>query len=92
MIKNIYFATPFSTPGIVDGKMVNGSNSDYDLGSDNLPFVGGTWYGYYYGNGFMKTNNTTKMQMDLLLEQNLNFITQGLSFKVKGSYNSSLIP
>ena len=85
MIKNIYYATPFSSPGIVDGKMVN-VTTDYTDGL-NLPFVGGHGMAYY-GNGFMQTNNN-KIQMDLVLDQNLNFITQGLSFKAKGSYNSA---
>ncbi len=89
IIKNIYFATPFSTPGFVDGKLINGSNSYEDLGTDNLPFVGGTGIGYYTGGNFLN-NNTTKLQMDASLEQKLDFITQGLLFKLKGSYNSSL--
>ncbi len=42
----------------------------------------------YYGNGFMQTN-INKIQMDLVLDQKLDFITKGLSFKAKGSYNSA---
>lgn len=87
MIKNIYYATPFSSPGIVDGKMVY-CTTDY---SDelNLPFLGSSGMAYY-GNGFMQTN-INKIQMDLVLDQKLDFITKGLSFKVKGAYNSSFI-
>lgn len=85
MIKNIYYATPFSSPGIVDGRMVY-TTTDYTDGL-NLPFLGGSGMAYY-GNGFMQTNNN-KMQMDLVLDQKLDFITQGLSFKAKGSYNSA---
>ena len=85
MIKNIYYATPFSSPGIVDGKMVY-TTTDYTDGL-NLPFLGSTGMAYY-GNGFMKTNNN-KLQMDLVLEQKLDFITKGLTFKAKGSYNSA---
>lgn len=84
MIKNIYYATPFSSPGIVDGKMVY-ATTDYTDGL-NLPFLGGSGMAYY-GNGFMQTN-INKLQMDLVLDQKLDFITKGLSFKAKGSYNS----
>ncbi len=85
MIKNIYYATPFSSPGIVDGKMVV-CTDDYTDGL-NMPFLGSNGMAYY-GNGFMQTN-INKIQMDLVLEQKLDFITKGLSFKAKGSYNSS---
>ena len=85
MIKNIYYATPFSSPGIVDGKMVY-CTTDYTDGL-NLPFLGSSGMAYY-GNGFMQTN-VNKIQMDLVLNQKLDFLTKGLSFKVKGSYNSA---
>ena len=85
MIKNIYYATPFSSPGIVDGKMVY-CTTDYTDGL-NLPFLGGSGMAYY-GNGFMQTN-VNKLQMDLVLDQKLDFITKGLSAKIKGSYNSA---
>ncbi|MBR6287265.1 MAG: TonB-dependent receptor [Bacteroidaceae bacterium] len=85
MIKNIYYATPFSSPGIVDGKLIY-TTTDYTDGL-NLPFLGGSGMGYY-GNGFMKTNNN-KLQTDLVVEQKLDFLTKGLVFKIKGSYNSA---
>jgi len=87
MIKNIYYATPFSSPGIVDGKLVY-TTTDYTDGL-NLPFLGGSGMAYY-GNGFMQTNNN-KLQMDLVLDQKLEFWnwSKGLSFKAKGSYNSA---
>ena len=86
MIKNIYYATPFSSPGIVDGKMVY-TTTDYTDGL-NLPFTGGSGMAYY-GNGFMQTNNN-KIQMDIVLDQKLEFWgwSKGLSLKAKGSYNS----
>lgn len=85
MIKKIYYATPFSSPGIIDGKMVY-CTTDYTDGL-NLPFLGDSGM-TYYGNGFMQTN-INKLQMDLVLDQKLDFITKGLSMKVKGSYNSA---
>lgn len=85
LIKQIYYATPFSSPGIIDNKLVY-CTTDYTDGL-KLPFVGGDGMGYY-GKGFMQTN-INKIQMDLVLDQKLDFITQGLSFKAKGSYNSA---
>ena len=85
LIKQIYYATPFSSPGIIDNKLVY-CTTDYTDGL-KLPFVGGDGMGYY-GKGFMQTN-INKLQMDLVLEQKLDFVTKGLSFKAKGSYNSA---
>lgn len=85
LIKQIYYATPFSSPGIIDNKLVS-CTTDYTDGL-KLPFVGGDGMGYY-GKGFMQTN-INKIQMDLVLDQKLDFITKGLSFKAKGSYNSA---
>lgn len=85
LIKHIYYATPFSSPGIIDNKLVY-CTTDYTDGL-KLPFVGGDGMGYY-GKGFMQTN-INKIQMDLVLDQKLDFITKGLSFKAKGSYNSA---
>lgn len=85
MIRNIYYATPFSSPGLVDGKYV-ATTTDYSDGL-TLPFTGISGMEYYTLGGFISTN-INKLQMDLALNQNLKFITEGLSFKIKGSYNS----
>ncbi len=84
MIKNIYHATPFSSPGIVDGRMVY-TTTDYTDGLQ-LPFTGQSGMAYY-GNGFMQTNNN-KIMFDLALEQKLDMIVKGLVFSLKGAYNS----
>ena len=84
MIKNMYYATPFSSPGLVDGKLVY-TGTDY--GDYTLPFTGSTGMAYY-GAGFMQTSNNN-LNVDLILNQKLDFLTKGLSFKLKGSYNSS---
>ena len=81
MLKNMYWATPFSSPGLVNGKMVY-STTDY-----GLPFTGGAGM-TYYGAGFMETSNNN-LNVDVILTQKLAFITKGLSARVKGSYNSS---
>ena len=85
-IKDIYSSVPFSSPGFVDGKLVM-TSSDYTDGVQ-LPFSdGGNGLGYYR-KGFNQINNN-KLQMDLVLDQKLDFVTKGLSLKLKGSYNSA---
>ena len=83
MLLEMYYATPFSSPGLVDGKLVTTSTDYTDV---RLPFTGGNGMAYY-GNGFMKTCNNT-LTTDVQLAQKLDFITEGLNFRVKGSYNS----
>lgn len=83
MIMAAYQATPFSSPGVVDGRLINTTTDYTDV---QLPFVGTSGM-TYYGTGFMNTQ-ISKLQMDLQLEQKLDMITKGLSFKIKGSYNS----
>ena len=83
MLINMYYSTPFSSPGLVDGKLVNASTDYPDL---RMPFTGGSGMGYY-GGGFMRTSNNT-LNADVQLKQKLDFITKGLSFHIKGSYNS----
>lgn len=88
LIRGMYQATPFSSPGIVDGRIVT-TTTDYTDGL-TLPFVGS------YGLGYIKSgtvsgstnNNLNKLQSDLMLKQKLDFVTKGLSFRIKGSYNS----
>ena len=88
LIKYMYYATPFSSPGIVDGRFIVNSDKDqYNADGNKLPFVGGNGMGYY-GIGFMNTN-VNKLSMDLQLKQKLDFVTKGLTWHIKGSYNSS---
>ena len=87
MIAACYQATPFSSPGYIDGKILS-TETQYDgiATEDQLPFVGSNGFAYL-GGGFMKTTSN-KLQFDLQLNQKLDMITKGLSFKIKGSYNS----
>ena len=85
MLRNIYYGTPFSSPGLVDGKYV-ATTTDYSDGVQ-LPFTGGGGLEYYTTAGYISTA-VNKLQMDLSLNQDLKFITPGLTFKAKGSYNS----
>lgn len=83
MIKNMYYATPFSSPGIIDGRYIVTATDYSDL---QLPFTGGTGMAYY-GTGTNHQSNN-KLNADLVIDQKLDFLTKGLSFKLKGSYNS----
>ena len=88
MIMAMTQSTPFSSPGIIDGKQV-ATTTDYTDGI-NMPFIGGSAMTYYSsgGTGGYYHYNNNKLQMDLQLQQKLDMITKGLLFKIKGSYNS----
>ena len=89
MIKAIYYATPFCSPGIIDGRyIVNNIQAADNEDGNILPFIGDSPMTYYaYQPGAIQQNNN-KLSMDLVLDQKLDFITKGLSAKLKGSYNS----
>jgi TonB-linked SusC/RagA family outer membrane protein len=89
MIKAIYYATPFCSPGIIDGRYIINNNNTADNADGNvLPFIGDSPMTYYaYQTGAIQQNNN-KLSMDLVLDQKLDFLTKGLSVKLKGSYNS----
>lgn len=73
---------PFSSPGLVDGKKVVYQDTRFpNLMMKNQVFD------VYYGSGYQRqlSNNMT---FDLNLVQKLDFITNGLSLDVKGSYNT----
>ena len=89
MIMSMLQSSPFYSPGIVDGKYIM-TTTDYTDGVV-LPFVSGAAMNYYYDGskgGYIHSNNN-KLQLDLQLQQKLDFITKGLVFKVKGSYNNT---
>lgn len=90
MVLNMYWATPFSSPGIIDGKFITNSAQPID-NEDGLrvPEMGGNGMSYY-GSGFMNTENN-KMNIDLQLTQKLDFLTKGLTWRAKGSYNSNFL-
>ena len=100
MIREMYWASPFSSPGFVDGKYIVTSVSDADNYVDPilkpqgetagvLPFGTSTPMAYAMSQPGAYHYNNNKLQMDLVLDQKLDFVTKGLSLKLKGSYNSS---
>lgn len=90
IVRQIFYSAPFSSPGLVDGKFVR-SQTTYKTwnGTENgVPFTGSLPLTNYYGQGYIATSNN-KLTADIALKQKLDFLTRGLSFHLKGSYNSS---
>lgn len=87
MFKQMYMSSPFSSPGIVDGKYIH-TTTGYNS-ADQLPFTGSLGFSSYYGHGY-QNNSSNKLSMQLSLDQKLDFLTKGLSFGIKGAYNSNL--
>lgn len=80
----LYFALPFAGAGLYEGKWVRASEL-------NLPFTSGALqngdaFEQYYGRGYQRVARN-EVNLDIILKQRLDFLTQGLSFTVKGSYN-----
>jgi TonB-linked SusC/RagA family outer membrane protein len=81
LFRLIYWSVPFSGPGIVDGKYIQ-SSQDYIAGQkkDGLdPF---------YGRGFSNILNNT-LNFDIDLEQELDAVLKGLTFRTKVAYNTN---
>lgn len=83
LVRDLYTSTPFSSPGFIDGKLVQTSTDYTDLA---LPFTGSTGMSYI-SRGY-QSRSKNKLSADLILKQKLDMITKGLSFNAKGSYNS----
>ncbi|MDR1153761.1 MAG: TonB-dependent receptor [Bacteroidales bacterium] len=78
--RKIYWATPLSGPGIVNGKWIK-ANSLY------VPSVAADALSEYYGRGFTNTTENV-LNLDLAFKQDLKMLTPGLKFNIKGAYNS----
>lgn len=84
LLKGMYSATPFSSPGLVNGRLIK-TTADYD--DYKLPFTGSDGLSQYWGLGNRESSRNA-LTVALSLTQKLDFITKGLSFHIKGSYNS----
>lgn len=76
------WAQPFASAGIVDDKYMP-SKPRFSTVKYEDPL------GVYYGKGYRSDLKNT-MNMDVSLNQNLDFITKGLSIGVKGAYNTNV--
>ncbi|MBR5043488.1 MAG: TonB-dependent receptor [Bacteroidales bacterium] len=79
------WAHPTSSPGVVDGYPV--VTVDKHAVGEGLTLWNG--WEYYYKTGYTNKYKTT-LGMDMSLTQRLDFITEGLSVGVKGSYDTSM--
>ena len=98
MVKAVYEATPFSSPGFDElGRFISlNTDPDYNIEYDAegnprsviLPFTGSQPMTYvtYQTGAYQKTANT--INTDLIIDQKLDVITKNLSLRVKGAYNS----
>jgi TonB-linked SusC/RagA family outer membrane protein len=81
LFRALYWAVPYSGAGIVDGKWIK-TGTTYIPGTDKkeglTPF---------YGLGFINQLQNT-LNLDISLVQKLDIVTKGLSFRIKGSYNT----
>ena len=79
------WAHPTASPGIVNDMPV--TVVSYDALPDGLT----KWNGweYYYWSGYQNKYKTT-LGMDMTITQKLDFITEGLSASVKGSYDTDM--
>lgn len=78
-------AQPFSGAGIVDGKWIK---TNPVLISDESAVSQRDGLDTFYGQGYKKTI-TNVLNLDLIYKLKLDFITKGLDFRLKGSYNST---
>lgn len=74
-------AQSFSSPGFIDGKLVTNSNI-------YIPHVMRNGFQGYYGKGYRQIADNTS-NLDLSVNQKLDFVTKGLSIEAKGAYNTS---
>lgn len=79
--RQVNWASPFASPGLTeDGYPI-------EIGTGYLPVAAKTGWAAFYGLGYNeKTKND--LNIDLAVEQKLDFITPGLKAHIKGSYNT----
>lgn len=84
LFRDIYWSTPFSGVGIVDGMWIVSDPKRFKLPGDFRDAL------YpYYGSGY-NVREGNILNFDFMLEQKLDFLTKGLKFHFKGAYNSGL--
>ena len=78
-------AQPFSGAGIVDGKWIV-TNPALISNESAVNSQDGLYT--FYGQGY-RTTTANVLNADLIYKLKLDFITKGLDFRIKGSYNST---
>lgn len=80
------WSLPFAGVGLHEGKWVRAHPENVPFSAG--PLQNGDLFNGIYGRGF-NDRMKNEINLDLLLTQKLDVITRGLSFTVKGSYNTS---
>lgn len=80
--RTLNMSLPFSSPGIIDGRAVENDGSYFG----DMSMASGLTA--LYGTGYTSKSKNT-MNMNLELNQELDVITKGLSFGIKGAYNTN---
>ncbi|MFI3280789.1 MAG: TonB-dependent receptor [Rikenellaceae bacterium] len=78
MWEQFTWALPYSSPGIIDGVKMTTSSDVFGVMANAIDF---------YGLGYT-TVTSNDLNLDLELNQKLDFVTKGLSFNIKGAYNA----
>ena len=81
------WAYPVSSPGYVNGMSVTRLRAGEAIPS-GLDSSWNGWY-YYFQTGYQNKYKTT-LDLDMTITQRLDFITQGLSASVRGSYDTTM--
>lgn len=84
-MRTMLWSQNFSSPGMVNGIPVT------QVSESAVPNGLTRWngYEYYYGLGFTQKYKTT-LNMDVSINQRLDFVTEGLSVGVMGSYDTAM--
>ncbi len=78
----VTWAVPFSSPGLSkDGYVIN-------VPTNYIPVWGKNGLDAFYGRGNQSQTNS-KLNLDLVFQQKLDFVTKGLKFTAKASYNTN---
>ena len=81
-------AQPFSGAGIIDGRWVLANRDLIDpTGLENI-VSGIDGLDTFYGQGYT-FSSTNVLNADIIYKLNMDFLTTGLDFRIKASYNSS---
>lgn len=80
--RNIYWATPMSGAGLVDGKYMKTAQDKY------VPWVLKDGLQPWYGRGYTKRTKNV-LNIDFTVKQKLDMVAKGLSAEVKASYNGN---
>lgn len=81
-------AQPFSGAGIVDGRWIKTNPALIDPTNSENVVSARDGLDTFYGQGYKQTV-TNVLNLDLIYKLKLDFITKGLDFRLKGSYNST---